>query len=324
MARLENMLVDYKLYMGERDNRQREIADLAEARELEIANRIREVAEKEREKVQATDKIRDEMGCKIREMRTNLLSLKKEELETTTRLTMLQNHQLTTELEYQSKQTEKIVFRNTELEGRVTQLQQDIAIHQQVEDELAKRAQVSKGIIKKLHARICELEAQLDQGTPSSTITPALSSSLTEQQQQEAIMQAVDKELEKAEVKYADLTMKYKEALAEKQKAELRWEQSQKVRNALVDALLRAFEDLGAGSGDDLKVNVERLSKAPVSQWSKEETLAVIEILLVSCQPYLTARNLSLPALRKVVLTEPHAQDSSRNLPSKSVIKQSY
>jgi hypothetical protein len=45
------------------------------------------------------------MGNKIRDMRQNLLSLKKEELETTTRLTMLQNHQLTSELEYQSKQT---------------------------------------------------------------------------------------------------------------------------------------------------------------------------------------------------------------------------
>ena len=40
------MLVDYKLYMGEREARQREISELAEGRELEMANRIREVAEK--------------------------------------------------------------------------------------------------------------------------------------------------------------------------------------------------------------------------------------------------------------------------------------
>jgi hypothetical protein len=53
------MLTDYKLYMSERDNRHKEIADLVEQREIEIANRIRDVADKEREKVQATDKIRD-------------------------------------------------------------------------------------------------------------------------------------------------------------------------------------------------------------------------------------------------------------------------
>jgi hypothetical protein len=94
------------------------------------------------------------MGNKIREMRQNLLSLKKEELETTTRLTMLQNHQLTSELEYQSKQTEKIVFKNEELEATIVRLKQDTDIHKQVEDELAKRAHFSKGIIKKLHNKI--------------------------------------------------------------------------------------------------------------------------------------------------------------------------
>jgi hypothetical protein len=74
------------------------------------------------------------MSNKIREMRQNLLSLKKEELETTTRLTMLQNHQLTTELEYQSKQTEKIVFKNEELEQTILKLKQELDIHKQIED----------------------------------------------------------------------------------------------------------------------------------------------------------------------------------------------
>ena len=53
------MLTDYKLYMTERDAREKEISELYEAKQIEIANRIREVADKEREKVQATDKIRD-------------------------------------------------------------------------------------------------------------------------------------------------------------------------------------------------------------------------------------------------------------------------
>jgi hypothetical protein len=37
---------------------------------------------------------------------------------------MLQNHQLTSELEYQSKQTEKLIFKNEELEQKVTSLKQ--------------------------------------------------------------------------------------------------------------------------------------------------------------------------------------------------------
>ena len=63
--------------------------------ENEKEERVREVADKEREKVQAVDKIRDEMLTTIKNMRTNLLSLKADQLDATTRLAVLQNHQLT-------------------------------------------------------------------------------------------------------------------------------------------------------------------------------------------------------------------------------------
>lgn len=70
IAKYENMLTDYKLYMSERDARQKEINELLEQREIEIANRIRDVADKEREKVQATDKIRDGKALLIQKWET--------------------------------------------------------------------------------------------------------------------------------------------------------------------------------------------------------------------------------------------------------------
>lgn len=66
---------------------------------------------------------------KINETKVSLLSLRKEQLSTTTRLTVLQNHQLTSELEYQSKQTEKLLFKNEELQAKVSTLQRDLEIH---------------------------------------------------------------------------------------------------------------------------------------------------------------------------------------------------
>lgn len=47
---------------------------------MEKASKLREIADKEREKVQATDKIKDEMNQKIKEMEKNLVSLKREQL----------------------------------------------------------------------------------------------------------------------------------------------------------------------------------------------------------------------------------------------------
>ena len=65
-------------------------------------------------------------------MHTKYVSLKKDQLDTTTRLTILQNHQLTSELQYQSKQTEKMIFKEEDLHQKVKQMSQELAIHKQV------------------------------------------------------------------------------------------------------------------------------------------------------------------------------------------------
>lgn len=86
--------------------------------------------------------------------------MKKEQLEPKTRLTVLQNYQLTTELEYQSKQTEKLFFKNQKLIEQVKALKRDVEIHKQVETELAKRSHFCEKLIGKLRKRIQELEEE--------------------------------------------------------------------------------------------------------------------------------------------------------------------
>jgi hypothetical protein len=49
----------------------------------------RDINEKEREKIQATEKLRKDMLYKIKETKANLLALNDEQLQTTTRLTIL-------------------------------------------------------------------------------------------------------------------------------------------------------------------------------------------------------------------------------------------
>jgi hypothetical protein len=59
VAKYECQLSEYKLYMGQRDELEQEREELRERIEIEKANKLREIADKEREKVQATDKIKD-------------------------------------------------------------------------------------------------------------------------------------------------------------------------------------------------------------------------------------------------------------------------
>ena len=70
----------------------RKTAMLEQKLEDEIKIKNNSVNEKEREKIQATEKLRKEMLYKIKETKANLLALNDEQLQTTTRLTILQNH----------------------------------------------------------------------------------------------------------------------------------------------------------------------------------------------------------------------------------------
>lgn len=66
-----------------------ELISLRAALEKERKDRMAESSEKEREKIQATEKLRKEMLYKIKETKANLLALNDEQLQTTTTLTIL-------------------------------------------------------------------------------------------------------------------------------------------------------------------------------------------------------------------------------------------
>lgn len=89
-----------------------------------------------------------------------MFALKKEQLEPKTKLAVQQNYQLTTELEYQSKQTEKLFFKNQKLIEQVKALKRDVEIHKQVETELAKRSHFSDKLIKKLKKKLIQIDEE--------------------------------------------------------------------------------------------------------------------------------------------------------------------
>lgn len=132
---------------------EQDLADEKDAHEKDIQDM-------DRQKIQATEKLKKDMLYKIKETKHNLLRLNDEQLHTTTRLTVLENHRLTTELEYQSKQTEKLLLRNQKLQEQVLGLKRDVEIHKQVESELAKRSHFCQKIIKKLNAKIKDYEGE--------------------------------------------------------------------------------------------------------------------------------------------------------------------
>jgi len=137
---VENRLDTLKSTKEAKKNLLTEIADLKVQYDLDKKNGRIEANNRERDKIYAVKKLSEEMDFKVKETQANLMALNDEQLQTTTRLTILQNHQLTTELDYQSKQTENLVAKNDEMTKKIEVLKRNISLHKNIEKKLAKRA----------------------------------------------------------------------------------------------------------------------------------------------------------------------------------------
>ena len=136
----EQDLLNMKQEKQEKAELLKAISELTVQYELDKKTGRIEANEKEREKIQAVKTLKKEMNFKVKETQANLMALNDEQLQTTTRLTILQNHQLTTELDYQSRQTENLVSKSDEMTKKIEVLKRNISLHKNIEKKLAKRA----------------------------------------------------------------------------------------------------------------------------------------------------------------------------------------
>jgi hypothetical protein len=143
-------------------DRETDVETYIQKLEGELAKELEEmqadVVRLDEDRQRATEKLKKDMLYKIKETKQNLLALNEEQLFTTTRLTARENRRLTTELEYHSRQTDKLQQRNSQLDIHIQSLRQEIEVHKQVESELARRSHFSQRIISKLTEKIDILE----------------------------------------------------------------------------------------------------------------------------------------------------------------------
>ena len=80
------------------------------------------------------------MFASIQKKKADLFSLKDDQFEGKIKLIVQQNHFLVNELEYQTRQTENLEFKNDKLRVNLQSLKNEIEIHKNMEMELGKRA----------------------------------------------------------------------------------------------------------------------------------------------------------------------------------------
>ncbi|CAD8070093.1 unnamed protein product [Paramecium primaurelia] len=265
---------------------------LIETLAQERKDKQRELADKEKEKVKETNQLRKEMETKVQETKLSERAQQKEQLETTTRLTVLQNYQMTTELDYQSKQTAKLLGKDSKLQEQVTSLKRDIEIHKQVEQELAKRSHFSQKLIKKLTARIKDLEDQLEQqNIEQQELNPQQTLQEMEKMKETEIIQ-LEKKIAQLQNDNEILRNENNHLLTKLDTIRL---EENKFSNLSI-ILASNLEYLKNNSNEEISevIDLQELREKNINDWTQNQKITIMNMLLMQTQQYLTKKNFNL------------------------------
>ena len=99
--------------------------------------------------------LKKKMMDNINQTQSKVTELNIQYMDVSTKLTLLQNHQLLIQLEYQSQQIDELTSKKEALEKKVFELSKDIEIHKEVELSLAEKN-------KKLRADNASLKSKVN------------------------------------------------------------------------------------------------------------------------------------------------------------------
>jgi len=184
-----------------KDRLEEELSNLKRQLQEQAAAHTRDVSAFDRKKAIEIDQLKKDMQKNIKETREYLKARTKDQLDSTTKRTIMENEQMATELHFQSKETERLLDRNQQLMDENAQLRRNLQIHKDLENELARRTHVYQKLIKKMgqrsKAEIIESEGSLQGGESFDELKAEKSLSVTISQDQQASMSSLGDENEK-------------------------------------------------------------------------------------------------------------------------------
>lgn len=98
--------------------------------------------------------LKKKMQDNLHETRRNVKDLNLDTLEISTKLTILQNHQLNVELEYQAEVINDLMKRNETLNKKLFEMKKDLEIHSEVENKLAEKNRIITKTLENMTKKI--------------------------------------------------------------------------------------------------------------------------------------------------------------------------
>lgn len=162
-----SQLNDYHEFALEKDAIEARVRELERRLEDNKVEHLEQIAEMERIKVQEKERLKREMLVKIKETKTYLLSLTEDQLDTTTKRTILENEHMLTELQHQYGEITRILQQLSDLQQRNKSLSREVILLRQQNAMIAEKSRMVKPLTNKLKDIYKGKERQQEHGGDS-------------------------------------------------------------------------------------------------------------------------------------------------------------
>jgi hypothetical protein len=238
--------------------------------------------------------LKKKMMENIQETQKNVTQLNIEYMDVSTKLTLLQNHQLLIELEYQSQQIEELIIKKENLEKKVFELTQDIEVHKEVELALAsknkKYAEMVKNLERSHSHNVNETDLNLMNSSSNINLMINDSSSLHKQVYVNSglkefnMVNGLEKKILKLELSLKKKGEDYSKLKSNFEFLEDKLKNYEKKYAGLFylfeEGLKRFAEDEEIIKNRDIYVNLENIKKGDFSNLSNSEQYSIIVLIM--------------------------------------------
>ena len=246
--------------------------------------------------------LKKKMMDNINQTQSKVTELNIQYMDVSTKLTLLQNHQLLIQLEYQSQQIDELTSKKEALEKKVFELSKDIEIHKEVELSLAEKN-------KKLRADNASLKSKVN-NNPRSNISESIEGESGKEMIQNNTniselknnnnfnVISLEKKIYNLEKKLSQKNKEYNSLKDNSEYIELRlktYEQKYAgLFNFFEESLRLFFEDEEIKNNKEIYVNIEALQHGDFTIFTKEEKYSILVILMKYLLPLVNSNECSV------------------------------
>lgn len=282
--------------ISEKDHLKDQVAELQKDKDKLINDHFLALQRKEVGNQNKFSKLKKKMMENINQTQSKVTELNIQYMDVSTKLTLLQNHQLLIQLEYQTQQIEDLMIKKETLEKKVFEFTKDLEIHKEVELALAEKNKKLQLDSKKRDNDNDDNNntIQINTNQNKNGINQTYCSENSNTKEYTNILN-LEKKIYHLEKKLNQKSKEYNQLKASSEYIEIRLKKYEKKYAGLFsffeESLQKFFEDEDIKNNKEIYVNIDSLKQGDFSVFSKEEKYSILVILMKYLLPLINSND---------------------------------